>query len=274
MSPKWRGSTELELQPDLEIEYADGRKTITQRFLGPYQTCVAARPARGQANSSLSGTAIVERVHVRRMSGNRGLMTVVSQDITYNEWAATTGGTYATVEVEQTQEQRSIEAHPRYTEGNDLEGNSIAALDPANLEAKHFALIRQYFDTSDQTAREAIFKADPDTGAETGSLTDFPLAVELLKKKLEGVDSFLHFNAVVRRTTHVRKQTQSGDKGKIFTRSAVRTACDLSDSECPKDPYWIKTADRCTRTGRYGNWELFEEWTGFATVDTDLYLEA
>lgn len=88
-----------------------------------------------------------------------------------------------------------------------------------------------------------------------------PLAVSFFDKCEKGNDQYAMSRPVVRRTRRSRSTLTPGPLNIRQTPPAFASLATV----------WKKTADRVTRTGRQHTWEQFEEWTGFDSLDTDLY---
>ena len=77
------------------------------------------------------------------------------------------------------------------------------------------------------------------------------------------------WNPVLRRTQLRRGNVSGASAGRIEDPPVDFGT--LPRQSTGSDFVWFKTADRSVRAGKHGKWQRIEEWTGFDTVDTDLY---
>jgi hypothetical protein len=147
-----------------------------------------------------------------------------------------------TCEVDWSAVEKAIETHPRY---RDLASGYLAV----------GTLVQAYFATAETGAREKIL-AEIEASEGEGK----NLAVELLKLKLAGHDTYARYFPVARRTRVWKNQPSLGGPGTIET------------PLCPYVPgyAYMKTAHRAQRDAK-GRWTTVEEWTGSEGVSNALY---
>lgn len=234
VAPKWKGTKELKEQPG-SPDWDFGREnTCTRTFVGPYATALAKRPVRGAKMADMPTDYRVDRVRVTRMSGGRGQMVVTLS--AGGDTAATQTIDGPQLEIEWANVDKPIESHPNFKDLTESDREAIAG----------------YFATSVAEER-AAYKAQIGAAA----------AWTLFRLKLKGVESYMVFGPVVRKssTQNLPATTNScGQKGE-------------PDATVPHPTgyQWLKTADRCTRSGRNGNWQRDQEWTGADEWSDDIY---
>jgi hypothetical protein len=89
------------------------------------------------------------------------------------------------------------------------------------------------------------------------------LALAIAQKMIKGVESYREWHTVCRITGILSSLVQVQKCGVWKTSSPF--------SGTPAGYKWMKTADRRLRNKRTGFWERSEEWTGYKTIDPDLY---
>ena len=250
MTPTWRGSRNVTEVPDSpDILYSNDKDTCTRVFHGPYADVMRAVPLRGQSMRGIPAAFTVETVRVVHAKGGKGIMTV-----TLNAAPTTSSSnsdsnnpvTEPEVEIDNVQLERPIEKHPRYK----------------TVTEDDLALISEYFSAS-KDRRAAIMRFF------SGS-ADHDLALELLKHKIRGVESYLLFPPVVKRTAEYRRLPATEKCGAILTASALKAK--LNGEPVPSGFEYMKTSDRASRTGRHGRYKRTEEWTGAQVWDRHLYV--
>lgn len=115
------------------------------------------------------------------------------------------------------------------------------------------------FETPTETAAGKDGGADPAADDDWESLTG--AALGYAEKVAKGIEEFMVQVPVYRKTS-----TTSN----IGTSSNVGTRNNPS-GHAPSGYVWLKTADNYTRDNKHGRWTHSEEWTGFASLDPDLY---
>ena len=145
-------------------------------------------------------------------------------------------------EIEWSQVDKKIETHDRYKE----------------LTEAEFFLIQQALDAKTAAERTAFLADD--------AFTD--LMFELYSKKIKGQEAYSVWVPVLRRTTLWNGAHKATVCGVRLTFSQIPTALQAIG---PDGYVWMKTADRGTQSGRFGKHERQEEWSGFKTIDADIY---
>lgn len=98
-------------------------------------------------------------------------------------------------------------------------------------------------------------------------------AEKVAKLLLNGVESYLVFAPVVRRTTRVSDAAEDTWKGEIGRNAGKRVRPPAAGLRMVSGSWmWLKTADRAAETAG-GGAERVEEWTGADEWDEDLYKE-
>ena len=195
-------------------------------------------------------TYTVQRVRVQKRAGRNGVMLVVLE---YEATVAEVNEdpTQPQYEIEWTQLEKAIEQHPRYRKGWTAPGGTA-------VTRKQFALIQEYIGANSDRRNE-IFNFDTSLGLLEGE----PLALELLCKKLRGIESYTIEAPIVRSTAPMMSPNSRRSAGDLVVTPPV--------PGYPTGYSWKRTADRSTRTGRHGKWQNSKEWTGVEDIDTQLY---
>jgi hypothetical protein len=276
--PVWVGSqaiTETPTSPRIEADAT--RFSVTRIYEGPYETLGSNQPYQGQAFSDLPPAALVVSVLLEKMPGGKGRLTVKAETSGPSETQP-----YAPLfEVEWVEVDRRIEQHPIYADGTDplVFGGSVGqyALNIGDRTA-----LQKWEGEDDFTLKAAyqfkILQTQPPTTPPDGYMAGTPLtlttgvydiytlstnAQNLAKKKLRGEDSYRLWAPVVRQTIQSLTLPAGDPCGKIE---------DPPNSANPPAGYvWQRSAQRGTKTGRFGKWTQQQEWQGADSIDTDLY---
>jgi hypothetical protein len=148
----------------------------------------------------------------------------------------------STIELEWMELQKKIETHPRYAQAV-----GISSAGPKELTDEDVQAIDLWKNSSG---------ADRAKNFNALSVN----AKDLASKILRGVESYVVFYPVVRRTTPIGKAPSSASPGKI----------ENPPPEIRISGYqFLKTADRFIRKGTH--WSEVEEWTGAEFIDPDFY---
>jgi hypothetical protein len=239
----WRGSKEIAESPESpKWDFQTDKNVCVRTFYGPYASCLARKPTNGQKMADLgsdSGLQVVN-VKVNKQKGGKGEMIVTLEEgYTYTSVSTSQPPKY---EIEWVQTDRKLESHDRYSELTDEE----------------FALVQQALDAQNKAERDIALTDD--------AFGD--LMFELYEKKRKGQDAFTLYSPVLRRTTiwtGAHKATPCGVRMEAAELPAVL------QTMAPDGYVWMKTADRGTQSGRFGKHERIEEWSGFDSIDADIY---
>lgn len=273
-APRWKGSQKMQEQPTSpEIVYNGDVVTATVVYRGPWDVMVANVPERGSRVTGLPNNLNlkVDKAVLKKVPGRYGEMTL---SLTQSTTTLIPGGSTQEApeyEIDWTQVEKPIENHPRYRTGKNLDGSGVGKEPFAGLSVAFqtegvscFDKVKQYFEETSIEKRAVILDA----------VSVYPLITELIEKKEKGIESFLTFAPVVRKTTTVYlPYVDSASKttptvGKCGFRQAPTV---FAKANPPTGYNWLKTADRYHRKGDSGPWQRVEEWTGGEEVDVDLY---
>ena len=239
----WRGSKEITESPDSPKWDFQADKTICVRtFYGPYAACLTKKPLNNQKMADLGADSglLVTNAKVNKQKGGKGEMIVTLEESI--EVTSSDTNQPPKYEIEWVQADRKIESHDKYSELTDEE----------------FALVQQALDAKNKAERDAVLTDD--------AFTD--LMNNLYNKKRKGQDSYSQFVPVLRRTTLWNGPHKAAACGKRLIESQLPSAL---QAIAPDGYVWMKTADRGTQSGRFGKHERQEEWTGFDSIDADIY---
>lgn len=233
----WRGSRELHEEPGSprRRKDADGT-TVTRVFTGPYEDLVDNEPGINDVMEGFGGEILVKTVETIPLEAGPagpGRMTVTADD--KSDAPPDDGGGHppSTIEIEWVQLEKSITEHPYFT--NALTADAINQI---------------------VTAAEAGDPLPAFGGG--GGQTE---ATGLYNRLRQGVDSYLVFSPVVRKTTPLTDKPTGQSAG---SREAP--------PETPSGTWeYLKTADRSVSPGQDSKWERVEEWTGADVWDPILY---
>ena len=248
--PVWKGSKDFQEDPSSPAYSTDksGPK-YTRVFRGPFDALVSSAPARLSAMKDVPAGMFVDTVTIQKSPGGVGVMTVTlspapRQDFTFSD--------NVVLELEWTSEQKKLETHPIFRlaiENPDVPG---AGSYPLKMFATgggpgDYDKIEAWKNETDPEKRALKFSV----------MTDNQQAfVERLAK---GEDSYMAWNPVIRQTTKNAARPNGLRCGMV----------DDPPSEVKVEGYtYIRTSDRVTldRT-----WTRVIEWTGFDSVDTEIY---
>jgi hypothetical protein len=98
-----------------------------------------------------------------------------------------------------------------------------------------------------------------DKSATTLSAIGDATATKLAEKLAKGQDTYFAYYPVVRKTTRDTHRPTNGACGQVGT----------EPGDSPDGYTYLKTCDRGRREN--GRWSREEEWTGFLSIDTDIY---
>ncbi len=240
-TPIIKGSSAVHLHSTTgRIQVADTttRSVVRQ---GRYDDLKGQVPDRG---SHFDGGTVVT-ADLQRTKGGMGLLTVTVRDSSSSRWIDTDGDREIVYEVEMAQIEKPILAHTDF---------------------KAYAGQIEMWRASAAGVRAALkyTNADGDDVALQGKALD---AARLL---LKGVESYLVFPPVLRRTTKDPRRPRkafSGIGGKCG--QIVRPPTKLTGMVAGSWK-WLKTADRAQQASGGGS-ERVEEWTGADEWDETLY---
>jgi hypothetical protein len=259
MAIKWRGSKKLRRQADLDWDFQGSKTIVTISYVGPYAQCLAARPPHGSELGDMAGYRVTNS-RVRRQAGGIGRLSVTAEaegtsvGVTDNNDATSTQ-----LEIEWAQVEKPLRQHPMYKADGAHE-----------LDATELADLERWEHETDTAIKGAFqFKDKPEAETATALTPD---AAHLAAKLLKGIDSYLLYLPILRKTTNHPRQPTTGNCGTTGIPTDFPSRPMRSVSEGVWVAYvWLKTADRATNSGEHNTWQRIQEWTGFDEVDTDLY---
>ncbi len=268
---KWKqGVDRVQETPESpEIDTRGGRRVYNRTFLGEYAALQDRQPTEGQRVEDLPGRCVVTSFVLSKLIGGRGRLRVSAEDMDYASSVREREESQPQYEIEWVQLEKPIEQHPRYGTGgaSELSDEDRAAVDAWRNEPNVAARKDRKYRTTPES--------DPDATLSEN-------AQNLADKIAKGVDTYLVFYPVVRRTRTTNIPSTASDINTQILAKNLRAKLryvdipitlwvERSSAWKEVDLYYLKTADRCTRTGNRGAWERIEEWTGAETWDPDLY---
>lgn len=245
-SARWKGSTDIKEHPDSpEYNFDTGGLTVTRIFIGPFPSLLSKRPLLGGYMVDIGAGILVEKVNVKPLGQGAtgpGQMTVTLVSLVPPDNRPTPF--QPVYEIEWNMLERKLEQHPRYQTG------------PLALSDDDLDLIAQWeAATTAPLRKDAVTKLAGRTGA-----------LDFIAKKRKGEDAYRLYYPVARKTSQVGVFPAVGACGKVQVPPEF--------PQLPDGYVWLTSADRGTRTGRYGKWERQQEWDGADDWDEDLYPDA
>lgn len=255
-SPRWVGGHAALCEgPDSpKLSLTGERDSCTRIFSGTWADILAGIPTRGSTMTGMPAgytTLKVLTVEAVKKPGGKGVMTVVLDAPKGGGGGSAAPAEYV-YEVEWEKLEKPLAQAPIF----------ITAGGPYELTLANLADLKNWDEEKNPTLRVAYKFRNEETGAIT-ELTDAGARL-YVEKRLNGVESFLSYYPVCRLKIYTTDPLPEGPCGYLEDPPDFPT--DLVDSYA-----WLKTADRCSRTGRSGKWERQQEWTGADEWDTDLY---
>jgi len=231
----WRikpGVSIVETMGSPHYHFTAAESSITRVFMGRFRDLLKSRPKVGSAMSGLDSKYHVADVDIVPAGGGKGTMTIrLDAGPADKDETQVSDPVY---EIEWQEIEKPIEKHPRYKD----------------VPEHYMAMVQAYFATSDPAERAGIEAAINSVRAR-----------ELITKRLRGTESYVIYIPVARKTT---------DRTTHLLTNACGAVGDPGFS-VPTGYSWMKSASRCSRTGRLGKWKHSEEWTGLKDLDADLY---
>jgi hypothetical protein len=268
-TPVWVGSTAITECPDSPQWGSDANRVwVTRHYEGPIDACVANQPVQGQGWQDIPPLILVTKVSITPKPGGIGHIEV------YGETQAPANAT-ATYEIEWVEVDRPLLMNPRYAVG----GDGAKA-----LTAQDVAMIQKWEEEDNFVLKNAFqYKVpqdnnNPGTGdaAPTSSTTVNGVifniytlstnAQDYAGKRLKGIESYRLWAPVARQTIETFDLPTANPCGVIEAPPGAIGA--------PTGYTYQRSAQRATKTGRWGKWQQQQEWQGADTIDTDLYPSA
>ena len=235
-----KGNTSPRLAEGSEFILSNDGDSAVAVFTGDYNELKSDMPEKGAPVTYEETQYIVQEVRLRRVRGALGFLTIMLSSAEGSE----------TVEIDWSIIEKPLESHPLF---DDI----FRSDDFTNL------FILQKWEAEEEPYIKAQFQYLENGGVPgTGPYLELPPIVKKYAQKIAaGIDSYMLQVPVVRRTLTVAEMTTSSAAGQREAPpgyAAVR-------------PAWLKTKDSARRSGKRGAWERIEEWTGFDSLDEDLY---
>jgi len=234
--------------PKQSVDVNSSRWTYV--FRGPTATLAPLRPA---ANSGFDSHGLVERTTIEELDNPDFCEITVETVQTFAlTTAAITDDQFPYWEIDQVQIEKNLRQHPAFIGFTAAEWIAIDAWDQELDNAQRQVFSYWVRDKQGDPVGSPITL--------TGTTTTGPKGFAVLR--LLGVESFLDFAPVVRKTSKYRGSTapSSADAGQKVT----------APTYAPSGYEWLKTADRVSKTGSRSNeWTRQEEWTGARKVLLD-----
>lgn len=179
----------------------------------------------------------------------------VAPPVTVGPPAEVTDGQYPFYEIEWTQQEKALKQHPAFADLTPAEWTAVDFWEKeTDLAAK--AAFQYYARNKDNEAIGAI---------QTLSTTPSPdnSQQDYAKLRLFGVDSFLDFAPVARKSSRFRgwNAPETSDAGQ-------KVGSDPFDG-VPIGYLWLKSADRSSKQGAGSEWMRQEEWLGARIILLD-----
>jgi hypothetical protein len=235
---------------------------MTLKYEGLYADLLAEEPAQGSQWAE-DPRFLVETVSTERKKGKLGETTVTylaDLSLSYNEEEKN-----VKLEIVWQRNDAPLVFKNEFALDSylgDAQGN--AALEALNL-------IEDYLQARSAAKRAAIFTIIQGMGA---------AAVKFLELRRKGVDSYLRFLPICRKTSLsvLRPTTIGAFLGVIQAPSflgvgypaSIKTGNPLTLAEVTEALTYVKMRDDATKTGRNKKWERIEEWHGYPAGDIKL----
>lgn len=238
MAVIWRGSVQLQEQPD-SPEWSFGEQIrLIRRFSGPHGACLAAAPLGGAIGGGIASGLRVAESRVTKSRGGIGLLT-----ITYGNQPGEVpiqGQQLPDDEAEITDDEveEQLKNHPNYSD----------------LTAEQLANINTVLNTAwdDPLSQAAFLALAPDA-----------VALELLTKLQRGFTHYPVAAPVYQLTMYFWERPTGLSSGN------VRQSPPSVPIIPPAGLDWIRKPDRLSHNGTY--WVLVRRWQGYKDLDSDIY---
>ncbi|HUB68015.1 MAG TPA: hypothetical protein VL981_11075 [Candidatus Methylacidiphilales bacterium] len=270
-TPVWIGNKDFVETPDSpRFDYDATRLTVTRYYEGPLEGAQSAQPAQGTAFQDMPAAVLVTRVSIIPKPGGIARLEVIAEC----QGPSQTNPAAPTYEIEWVEIDRPLLMNPRYAVG----GSGAKA-----LTSQDVAMIQKWEDEDDPDYKNKFqFKVlqalgvtsigmtgATDTNQTVGEVPGYNIytlsanAQDYAAKRLKGIDSYRLWCPVARQTIET------------FTLPNVDPCGVIEDPPsaigAPTGYSYQRSAQRATKTGRYGKWQQQQEWQGFDTIDSDLY---
>lgn len=249
-----KGNTGIRVVEGSETVLSVDGNSGTAIYRGLYTDLLAARPSKGSELTFEGIEFIVLSSKVRRDRGELGTLTIALGDPNKSGGGEGEDEPGVIIELDFSLVEKLLESHPIFDSifrsGGSSDLQDIQVWDGMGAEYAR------------RRARLQIPKTenpDPDDDADWQDLSEG--AAKYAAKKLSGTDSYVMQVPIVRRTSTLKTPTSSSSAGERDVPPKFSDAADV----------WLKTADKMISTKKFGAWERIEEWSGFDSLDDDLY---
>ena len=236
-----KGNTSVRERPDSpEWDFTNQKVTCTRTFEGMYADLYAQKPNIDDEMNGYDGLPVVNVKLKKAVSGKTTMTVVLEVEVTDAK---------PQYEVDWSGVEQAVEKHPMF--------KSLFP-DPASPGQWTTAQNTAYNDFIQwENATDSATKASNYTKLTSGFQ-------QLAQIKMRGTTSYIVPAPIARITTLT------------LSMAGVSACGTVTDSvpdfpELPNGYQWLATADRSTRTGKWGKWQRVQEWTGAQSIDTSLY---
>lgn len=242
---RWKGSTNItETEGSPKYKFTNGGTTVTRMYTGPMPVLISGRPLLGGFMVDTGNALLVEDIEIEALGAGKdgpGKMTVQLISIEPPDNRMTPF--QPVYEIEWNMLERKLEQHPIYQSTGEKP-----------LTDDDFDWIAVWESASTKVEKDKAYSSLSANGQ------------NLVDKKKRGEDSYRLYYPVARKTSQVGIFPAVGACG------TVQHPPDFP--QLPDGYVWLTSADRGTRTGRFGKWERQQEWDGADDWDEDLYPSA
>ena len=240
-----------ELQSELSTYAVGGSVTIFGKSLNISRTVLESGEA-GVGKLTVTATKEVEETEMDPVTGQPVTTPVFTEELEWqlqnkplSEFAGTAPMDFATL--------FSTPASAAY--------QGLARWLDARDESKYVARTAA-FQTPTVEAANKEGGADPSDDDDWVELSDLSETAQKYAEKIaKGIEEFMVQVPVYRKTSTT---SDIGNSSGVGSRSSP-------GGHAPSGYVWLKTADNYHRDTKHGRWTHSEEWTGFASLDSDLY---
>jgi len=269
-TPVWVGSTAITECPDSpQISYDANRFMVTRHYEGPWDAIISNQPVNGQSWQDMPTAVLITKTSLTPKPGGIGHLEV------YGETPGTGNSGTPTYEIEWVEVDRPLIMNPIFAVG----GSGAYA-----LTAQDVAMIGKWEEEDNFVLKNAFQYKVPQDNNNPGTGSAAPTSTTTVNgvtfnvytlstnaqfyagKRLKGIESYRLWAPVARQTIETYTLPGSNPCGVIEAPPDAIGA--------PTGYTYQRSAQRATKTGRYGKWQQQQEWQGADTIDTDLYPSA
>jgi hypothetical protein len=246
MPTKWLGAKKLTLKPGgVSIEFTDRLSGVLE-FHGPYDLCLAHRPARGAVMPGFAGMTVDKALVRRAQAPGFGELVVYLSDDDDDD-SETTGDPIT--EITWLEVERDLYQHPLFAALTRASRRKIelwkTQADPAKYDSYIWPKV-----WSDGSITDG------------GTLAGTEVAYAI--KFDAGIDSYKEYTPVASLVTFSRSKPNA-------IRTCGKRISGKPFAACPNGYVWLRVADDHHRSGRRGKWQRTQRFVGALAWDTDLY---